>query len=292
MLNAIKIFLQHILPKQALTVCAGYLAKKELGWFTQLIIKGFIKLYKVDMSEAIHSDPKDYASFNAFFTRALKENMRPFSEKNQELGFPADGQLSQFGDIEGEELIQAKGHTYSLTALLAGNPLLVDAFANGKFATIYLSPKDYHRLHMPCDGVLREMIYVPGSLYSVNLLTAANIPNLFARNERVICIFDTEFGPMAQILVGATIVGSIETVWSGVITPPRDGIIQRYTYPKEGEVDDSLVIKLKKGEEMGRFQLGSTVINLFSEQKVDFSEDLVKGQTTRLGQTFMVKQSN
>lgn len=291
MIDSIRIFIQHLLPKQLLTVLLGYVAEKEWGWFTQTLIKLFIKAYKVDMQEAKESSPEAYKSFNAFFTRPLKEGARVIDADDKTLVLPADGHLSQFGPIEGETLVQAKGHTYTLTALLAGNTPLIDTFAEGKFATIYLSPKDYHRLHMPCDGILREMIYVPGELFSVNLHTAANIPNLFARNERVICVFDTEFGVMAQILVGATIVGSIETVWAGVITPPREGIIQRWTYPRVGEVDDSLLIKLKKGDEMGRFKLGSTVINLFEKNNVDFADNIALAQTTRLGDRFLVAKN-
>ncbi|SES72292.1 archaetidylserine decarboxylase [Thorsellia anophelis] len=290
MLDSIRVLFQHLLPKQLLTVLLGFVAEKQLGWFTQGLIKIFIKAYHVDMQEAKESEPKAYKTFNEFFTRPLKEGVRPIDENLSSLVFPADGKLSQFGDVEGEALVQAKGHTYTLTALLAGNTPLIDAFAGGLFATIYLSPRDYHRLHMPCDGVLREMIYVPGDLFSVNLHTAAHIPNLFARNERLICIFDTEFGLMAQILVGATIVGSIETVWAGCVTPPREGIIQRWTYPKEGEVDESLVIKLKKGQEMGRFKLGSTVINLFVKDSLTFDATVTLGQSTKLGELFLQKK--
>jgi len=177
--------------------------------------------------------------------------------------------------------LQAKGHDYSLEALLAGNYQMADLFRNGSFATTYLSPRDYHRVHMPCNGILREMIYVPGDLFSVNHLTAQNVPNLFARNERVICLFDTEFGPMAQILVGATIVGSIETVWSGTVTPPREGIIKRWTWPA-GDNEGS--IALLKGQEMGRFKLGSTVINLFAPGQVKLVDTLQSLSVTKIGQ--------
>lgn len=197
------------------------------------------------------------------------------------LAQPADGAISQLGAIREGQILQAKGHNYSLEALLAGNYLLAAEFQNGQFVTTYLAPRDYHRVHMPCDGVLREMIYVPGDLFSVNPLTAANVPNLFARNERVICIFDTAFGPMAQILVGATIVGSIETVWAGTITPPREGVIRRWTYPQAGCEG---AITLEKGQEMGRFKLGSTVINLFAEGKVYFAPQLNSGAVTRMGE--------
>lgn len=287
MMDSLKILIQHLLPKQLLTQFMGFIAEREIPFITPQFIKLFAKAYKVDMTEAEQPALEAYKTFNAFFTRALKADVRPINPESNTLVMPADGKLSQFGDIDGEELIQAKGHTYSLSALLAGNGQLIDTFQDGLFATIYLSPKDYHRLHMPCDGVLREMIYVPGDLFSVNLHTAANLPNLFARNERVICIFDTEFGPMAQILVGATIVGSIETVWAGCITPPREGIIQRWTYPAKGTVSDDLLVSLKKGEEMGRFKLGSTVINLFTKQNLMFDQQLTDGQITRLGTSFL-----
>jgi len=198
---------------------------------------------------------------------------------------PADGVISQLGRIEEDKILQAKGHNYSLEALLAGNYLMADKFRNGTFATTYLSPRDYHRVHMPCNGILREMIYVPGDLFSVNHLTAQNVPNLFARNERVICLFDTEFGPMAQILVGATIVGSIETVWSGTVTPPREGVIKRWTWPA-GESENA--IALLKGQEMGRFKLGSTVINLFAPGKVNLVEGLQSLSVTRLGEALAI----
>ena len=189
--------------------------------------------------------------------------------------------ISQLGKIDNDKLLQAKGHYFSLEALLAGNYLMADLFRDGSFATTYLSPRDYHRVHMPCNGILREMIYVPGDLFSVNHLTAQNVPNLFARNERVICLFDTEFGPMAQILVGATIVGSIETVWAGTVTPPREGIIKRWTWPS-GDSEGS--VALLKGQEMGRFKLGSTVINLFAPGKVELAQHLQNLSVTKIGE--------
>lgn len=187
------------------------------------------------MQEAQNPDLASYATFNDFFVRLLRDGARPIVADANWLALPADGAISQLGPIRDDQIFQAKGHYYSLEALLAGNYLLAEPFRNGLFATTYLAPRDYHRVHMPCAGVLREMIYVPGDLFSVNPLTAANVPNLFARNERVICVFDTDIGPMVQILVGATIVGSIETVWAGTVTPPREGIIKRWTYPAAGE---------------------------------------------------------
>ncbi|OTA20807.1 phosphatidylserine decarboxylase [Xenorhabdus beddingii] len=280
MLDNLKIRFQYLLPKQCITNFAGWFASKKAGWLTQFVIKAFAKAYKVDMNEAKNSSFTAYSTFNEFFVRPLKEDIRPIVNETNQLALPADGTVSQLGAIREDQIIQAKGHYYTVEALLAGQYQLAEQFRNGQFITTYLSPKDYHRVHMPCDGVLKEMIYVPGDLFSVNLLTAANVPNLFARNERVICVFETAFGPMVQILVGATIVGSIETVWSGCVTPPREGIIKRWTYPAEGQEG---AISLQKGEEMGRFKLGSTVINLFVSHQVNFANNLYSGSQTRMG---------
>ncbi|HBY5534501.1 TPA: phosphatidylserine decarboxylase, partial [Klebsiella pneumoniae] len=202
MLNDLKLSLQYILPKLWLTRLAGWGASKRAGWLTKLVIDLFVKYYKVDMKEAQKPDTAAYRTFNDFFVRPLRDDVRPLNTDPNVLVMPADGVISQLGAIENDKILQAKGHDYSLEALLAGNYQMADLFRNGSFATTYLSPRDYHRVHMPCNGILREMIYVPGDLFSVNHLTAQNVPNLFARNERVICLFDTEFGPMAQILVG------------------------------------------------------------------------------------------
>jgi phosphatidylserine decarboxylase len=260
---------------------AGWFANKKAGWLTQFVIQAFAKAYNVNMSEAKNSSFQAYPTFNEFFIRPLKDEARPIISGDCQLALPADGTISQLGEIREEQIIQAKGHYYTIEALLAGQYQLAEQFRNGQFVTTYLSPKDYHRVHMPCDGVLREMIYVPGDLFSVSPLTAANIPNLFARNERVICLFDTAFGPMAQILVGATIVGSIETVWSGCVTPPREGIIKRWVYPAQGEEG---AVSLQKGEEMGLFKLGSTVINLFAPNQIQFANNLYSGSHTRMGE--------
>ena len=283
MLDSIKIKLQYWLPKLALTRLAGWGADKKAGWLTTLVVKAFARYYRVQMQEAQNPDLASYTTFNEFFVRPLRDGARPIVAEPYVLALPADGAISQLGAIRDDQIFQAKGHNYTLEALLAGNYLLAEPFRNGLFATTYLAPSDYHRVHMPCDGVLREMIYVPGDLFSVNPLTAANVPNLFARNERVICVFDTAFGPMVQILVGATIVGSIETVWAGTVTPPREGIIRRWTYPAEGMEG---AIQLVKGEEMGRFKLGSTVINLFTPASVQFAPHLNNGTVTRMGQAF------
>nr|WP_294612126.1 archaetidylserine decarboxylase [uncultured Gilliamella sp.] len=276
MLNQLKAIIQYLLPKQLLTNIFGWLAKKQLGKVTTWMITGFSKLYKVDLSEAQLNDVKDYKTFNDFFARELKDGARPIDQADNVIVMPADGVMSQFGSIQDTQLIQAKGHFYSLESLVACHPDMIKFFKNGAYATTYLSPKNYHRFHMPCDGILREMIYVPGTLFSVNKATTESIPNIFARNERVICLFETEFGPMAQILVGATIVGSIEVKWEGVITPPRDGIMKRWTYAGE--------VKLTKGQDMGCFKLGSTVITLFASNTVEFANNLKVGDITRVGQ--------
>ena len=266
MLNDLKLSLQYILPKLWLTRLAGWGASKRAGWLTKLVIDLFVKYYKVDMKEAQKPDTAAYRTFNDFFVRPLRDDVRPLNTDPNVLVMPADGVISQLGAIENDKILQAKGHDYSLEALLAGNYQMADLFRNGSFATTYLSPRDYHRVHMPCNGILREMIYVPGDLFSVN--------------QRVICLFDTEFGPMAQILVGATIVGSIETVWSGTVTPPREGIIKRWTWPA-GDNEGS--IALLKGQEMGRFKLGSTVINLFAPGQVKLVDTLQSLSVTKIG---------
>jgi phosphatidylserine decarboxylase len=276
MLNQLKAIIQYLLPKQALTVIFGWLAKKQLGKVTTWMIMLFCKVYKVDLSEAKISDVNKFKTFNDFFARELNEDARPVDVADNVVVMPADGIIRQFGTIQDTQLLQAKGHFYSLESLLACHPEMIKFFKNGSYVTTYLSPKNYHRFHMPCDGVLREMIYVPGSLFSVNKATTESIPNLFARNERVICLFETEFGPMAQILVGATIVGSIEVPWEGIITPPREGIMKRWTYGNE--------IKLTKGQDMGCFKLGSTVITLFASNAIVFDRHLKVGNIARVGQ--------
>lgn len=285
MLDRLKLGLNHVLPKKALTELAGWGAGKRAGWLTKAVIDAFVWFYKVDMSEAQKPDTASYRTFNDFFVRPLRDEARPIETDPNLLVLTCDGAISQLGHIEGDQIFQAKGHTYSLEALLAGDRAMAKMFRDGEFVTTYLAPRDYHRVHMPCNGILREMIYVPGDLYSVNPLTAQNIPNLFARNERVICLFDTEFGPMVQILVGATIVGSIETAWAGTITPPREGVIKRWSWP--GAEEDGAVVLLK-GQEMGRFKLGSTVINLFAPGKVKLAESLTPETITRLGQTLAI----
>ena len=274
----VKVAFQYIMPQLYLTQLAGWFAQQKWGAVTHFVIKVFAKKYNVDMSEAKKENFSDYESFNQFFIRELKDDARKINENPTALCLPADGRVSQIGHIDDERLLQAKGHFFSLSDLLAGDEELVNTFKNGEFATIYLSPRDYHRVHMPCDATLRKMIYVPGDLFSVNPFLAEHVPNLFARNERVICVFDTAFGPMAQILVGATITASMSTVWAGVINPPRTGEVKVWTYQGDN------AIKLTKGQEMGAFQLGSTVINLFPANSVTLAEHLEVDVPVRMGE--------
>ena len=274
----VKVAFQYIMPQLYLTQLAGWFAQQKWGAVTHFVIKVFAKKYNVDMSEAKKENFSDYESFNQFFIRELKDDARKINENPTALCLPADGRVSQIGHIDDERLLQAKGHFFSLSDLLAGDEELVNTFKNGEFATIYLSPRDYHRVHMPCDATLRKMIYVPGDLFSVNPFLAEHVPNLFARNERVICVFDTAFGPMVQILVGATITASMSTVWAGVINPPRTGEVKVWTYQGDN------AIKLTKGQEMGAFQLGSTVINLFPANSVTLAEHLEVDVPVRMGE--------
>ncbi|SEL91238.1 archaetidylserine decarboxylase [Halomonas daqiaonensis] len=265
--------IQYPIPHHLLSRLVGGLADCRLPWLKNALIKAFIRQFKVDMNEAIESDPTAYATFNDFFTRALEEDARPIGEG---LASPADGTLSQFGAIDAGQLLQAKGHRFSLMELLGGYGEAARRYLGGSFATIYLSPSDYHRVHMPMGGTLREMVYVPGRLFSVNAATTKHVPNLFARNERLVCHFDTEQGPMVVVLVGAMIVAAIETVWAGQITPlPRDGV-QRIRFDTP--------VRLEKGEEMGRFKLGSTVVMAFAEP-VTFADSLEPGAKVQMGQS-------
>ena len=244
---------QYLTPNHAINVFAGWVAGHERGWVTTKIIRWFVRKYGVNMDEALNSDIASYASFNDFFTRALAPGARPLARAD--LICPVDGAISQFGPISGDQIFQAKGHRYSTTALVGGDAALAEQFRDGSFATLYLSPRDYHRIHMPCDGRLKQMIYVPGDLFSVNPTTARGVPGLFARNERVVCVFDSARGPFVLVLVGATIVGSMATVWHGVVNPPRLLDVKTWNYADQ-------VVELKQGDELGRFLLGSTVVVL------------------------------
>lgn len=266
---------QYLLPKQALTAVMGKLAHRQGGALTTAVIRWFVRRYGVVMSEAAQADPAAYPSFNAFFTRALKAGVRPISDTA--FVCPVDGAISQLGEIEAGRIFQAKGHDYTATALLAGDAGLAGEFSDGCFATLYLSPRDYHRIHMPCAGRLRRMIHVPGDLFSVNPLTARGVPGLFARNERVVCVFEAEFGLFAMVLVGATIVGSMETVWHGQVNPPRPGRLREWRYEADAVV-------LEKGAEMGRFLLGSTVVMLFPRDTLVFDPRWAPGGAVRMGE--------
>ena len=275
MSERLAVALQYALPKRLLTQLAGKLAGLEGGKVTTAVIRWFAKRYGVNMAEAANPDPASYASFNQFFTRPLREGARPIADAD--FVCPVDGAISQFGPIEFDQVFQAKGHFYSTTALVGGDRALAARFESGDFATIYLSPRDYHRIHMPCAGRLTQMIYVPGELFSVNPATARGVPGLFARNERVVCVFEGEFGPFVMVLVGATIVGSMATVWHGVVNPPRRPDIAKRSYV-EGEV------VLEKGAEMGRFLLGSTVVMLFPKDTLRFGSDWAPGGSVRMGE--------
>lgn len=276
MSDTLKVMLQHILPKQGLTVLAGRVAGARGGALTTRLIRWFVARYGVDMGEAANPDIASYASFNDFFTRPLKAGARPIA--TAEFICPVDGAISQLGAIDDHHMVQAKGHRFTTTDLVGGDAALAERFRHGSFANLYLSPKDYHRLHMPCTGRLLRMIHVPGALFSVNPVTARGVPNLFARNERVVCVFDSaEHGQFVMVLVGATIVGSIATPWHGVVNAKRTGKLSEWHYADRD-------ITLAQGEEMGRFLLGSTVVMLFERDRIAFAADWVSERTVRLGE--------
>lgn len=274
------ILLQYIAPKQLLTAAAGKLAHWQAGRLTTAFIGWFVRKYQVNMEEAVNGDLTSYVSFNQFFTRPLKSGARVLADNA--FVCPVDGCISQFGQVVQGQIFQAKGHQYSAQALVGGDATLAARFDQGSFACLYLSPKDYHRIHMPCDGTLLHMTYVPGDLFSVNPLTAANVPGLFARNERVVCTFNSaQHGQFVMVLVGATIVGSMATVWHDakdrIINPPRPGKVVKWDYSDRN-------IHLKQGEEMGRFLLGSTVVVLFEKDMLTFNTGWHPGKPIRLGE--------
>ena len=276
----IAVLLQYILPKQAITALAGKLAHYQGGNLTTSVITWFVKRYQVNMAEAAEPNIRKYKTFNDFFTRPLKTGARPLAPAD--FICPVDGAISQFGKIEADQIFQAKGHAYSTTALVGGNKEIAKNYQNGQFACLYLSPKDYHRIHMPCDGTLKSMTYVPGALFSVNPTTAQGVPGLFARNERVVCEFTSaQYGNFIMVLVGATIVGSMATVWheanNGIINPPRTGQPRRWNYDQQN-------ICLKQGDEMGRFLLGSTVVMLFEKDVLKFNAYWRPLRSIRLGE--------
>lgn len=271
---------QYLLPQRLLTHLTYRLTRVRTPWFKNWLIQRFIRHFQVNMAEALEPNPRAYPDFNAFFTRPLKPRARPITPGDHALCCPVDGALSQIGTVAADTLLQAKGRHFSLTTLLGGDPARAQAFQNGSFATLYLSPRDYHRIHMPLTGQLREMVHIPGTLFSVSPLTTRVVPALFARNERVVTLFDTAAGPMALILVGAINVASIETVWAGTITPPLGKSLRHWTYPARG----AGAVRLGRGAEMGRFNMGSTVIVLFGPDAVRWEVDLQPGTAVRMGQ--------
>lgn len=276
MTDRLKVLLQYALPKQGLTTLAGRVAGMKGGAVTTRLIRLFAARYGVDMSEAANPDVAGYATFNDFFTRPLRAGLRPIAQAD--FVCPVDGAISQFGAIDDHHIVQAKGHRFTTTQLVGGDAALAAEFRHGSFANLYLSPKDYHRLHMPCDGRLVRMIHVPGALFSVNPVTARGVPNLFARNERVVCVFDSaQHGRFVMVLVGATIVGSMATVWHGVVNAKRGRAISEWRY-------DDREIVLKQGEEMGRFLLGSTIVMLFRPGVIAFNPDWAPERSVRLGE--------
>lgn len=272
------IILQHLLPQQLVSRLIGRFASCRIGWVKNAFIRWFAARYQVDMSEAAEPDLQAYADFNSFFTRALTQGARQVDADPLSIACPADGAISQAGRIDHDRIFQAKGRSFSVQALLGGDEALASEFHHGQFATVYLSPRDYHRVHMPLSGTLRRMVYVPGKLFSVNTMTSEHVDALFARNERLVCIFDTEHGPMALVLVGAMIVAGIDTVWSGHVCPSgRSQVTTDYA-------SEAVPRHFLKGEEMGRFKLGSTVVALFAQDRVQLEAGLTAGAVVRMGQ--------
>lgn len=295
MLKKIHILLQYLLPKLWTTYFVGLGASWKGGWATRCMISLFIKIYKINIKESIKSNISDYTTFNEFFTRKLHRYTRPIDNDPSILTMPADGIISQIGKISDTHIFQVKNHPYHLEGLLAGHDNIINHFRNGNFIIIYIPPNNCHRVYMPCTGTLREMLYIPGELFSVHPNIVNNIPNILSRNERIICLFETNFGYMAQILIGATIVGSIETAWAGTIMPPREGIIKHWHYPPLTTTDtkinnttnaiknNNVPIIIHKGHEMGLFKLGSTVINIFNHEKVTLNHQLKQYDITHIG---------
>ncbi len=270
---------QSFLPQRGLTRLTHAVTRVRTPWFKDALIRLFIRHFRVNLAEALEPNARAYPHFNAFFTRALKPGARPIAPGDRVICCPVDGAVSQIGVADVDTLVQAKGRTFSLTALL-GDAERAKPFQGGAFATLYLSPRDYHRIHLPLTGQLREMVHIPGKLFSVSPLTARMVDGLFARNERVVTQFDTSAGPMALVLVGAINVASIETVWAGAITPPLGKTIRRWDYPPSGDG----TVRLEKGAEMGRFNMGSTVIVLFGPGQVRWEAQIKPGATVRMGQ--------
>jgi phosphatidylserine decarboxylase len=269
------VWFQYLLPQHALSRLVLRATRVRTPWFKNWLVRGFLKLYPIDMTEAAQGDPLNFGSFNEFFTRALRPGARAIAADPRAIACPVDGTISEAGIIDGERLLQAKGRSFSLTELLAAQPW-ARSFEGGSFATIYLAPFNYHRVHMPLRGDLKDTVYVPGRLFSVNAVTASHVPKLFARNERVLTLFDTAFGPVALVMVGALNVGSMATVWAGDITPAARRVTTRLPAQQ---------MSLEKGEELGRFNMGSTVILLFQQDRARWLGDVRGGAIVRLGQS-------
>jgi len=280
MIDRLRNLPQYLLPQRLLTRLIYRLTRIRTPWFKNALIRGFTQYFRVDRTEVLEPEPCAYADFNAFFTRALKPDARPIAAGDRVVCCPVDGTVSQIGVAQADGLLQAKGQTFSLTALLGGDSERARPFQGGAFATLYLSPRDYHRIHLPFTGQLREMVHIPGTLFSVSPLTTRVVPELFARNERVATLFDTVAGPMALVLVGAINVASIETVWAGVITPPLGKTIRHWRYPLHG----ADAVSIHQGMEIGRFNMGSTVIVLFGPEAVCWESALQAGTTVQMGQ--------
>ena len=279
----LRVLPQYLVPQHALSRAVDRLARCRWVPVKNGLIKLFIRWFNVDMALAREPRAENYHHFNHFFTRELKPGVRPVAREPGVIACPIDGYISQIGTVESGEIFQAKNRYYDIAALLAGEKETIAHFREGSFATFYLSPRDYHRIHMPCDGRLEKMIHVPGKLFAVNDHTARVVPALYARNERLICLFDTDIGPMAIILVGALFVGSLETVWAGRIMPNGNRKITNRTYPEhDGK------IQLRRGEEMGRFNMGSTVILLFGKGAVAWSPALQQGTPVTMGKVIAI----
>ena len=279
---------QYLLPQRLLTRLTYRLTRLQIPWFKDRLIRWFVAHYQVKLTEALEPNLQNYPDFNAFFTRALKPKARPIAPGDRMACCPVDGVVSQIGTADADTLLQAKGRNFSLTTLLGGDPERAQPFQHGGFATLYLSPRDYHRIHMPLAGRLREMVHIPGRLFSVSPLTTQVVPELFARNERVVTLFDTPAGPMALVLVGAINVASIETVWAGAITPPLGTSICHWSYPANGDGS----VRLDKGAELGRFNMGSTVILLFGRNAVRWGAELQAGSAVKMGQRLAKVSTN
>lgn len=271
---------QYPLPQHGLSRLWRYVTRREQPWLKNRLIHALISRYGIDLGEAEDPDPAHYASLNAFFTRALKTGVRPIDSAPDSCVSPVDGRGSQFGSINEGRIFQAKGREFDARELLGGDTALAECFAGGSFTTLYLAPRDYHRVHMPLDGTLERMIHIPGRLFSVNPATTRAVPRLFARNERVAMLFATPAGPMAVVMVGAMLVGSIETVWAGEITPPHGRRIRDWHYGDGGEPG----VTLKRGDELGRFNMGSTVILLFARGAVEWAAGLGADSRVLVGQ--------